>query len=431
MGKPDLYVDMRNVFDQYEQPENRLTHALATALHEDSELLGSFVRWAFGELPRGVGPLKIVEQRIPGELEREGQDAKGQEASGIPDAWIHDEKSWCLLIESKVASPLRNDQLERHINTAERSFTDVNLLAIVAKEPERALPSGVRFRRWSEVYEWLISKAPISDWARRTAQYFEVAERKLSNEGYLKEGTLTTFTGFAFGRKEPYSYLEAKRQLRLATDELRKRKDLVDELGMDPNGKGRGAITGSQGDGVWDYLPLKDAPEKFTQFPHLTISVQSNRLVTVISVPNGIQPRLRKRIVELGPDGFVDLAKCIGEGLSKVSHDYPGAAPYIEAIQQRYPSQRGEPIGDARIEFDLRTAFGDDTVKPRVKRQPQWLTAIYDATAKRGSNLQLGIGAVFPYGRCSATGKRDILEGIAQAWLSCRPMLQTMGLVDQ
>ena len=422
---------MRNVFDQYEQRENRLTHALATALHEDSELLGSFVRWTFGEPPRGVGPLEIVEQRIPGEPEREGQDANGQEASGIPDAWIHDGESWCLLIESKVASPLENDQLRRHTSTAERrNFTNVNLLAIAVVEPKGALPFDVRFRQWSEVYEWLIREAPTSAWAGRTAQYFEVAERKLSNEGYLKEGTLTTFTGFAFGRNEPYSYLEAKRQLRLATDELRKRRDLVDALGMDPNGKGRGAITGSQGDAVWDYLPLNGAPEKFTQFPHLTISVQSDRLVTIITVPNGIQPRLRKRIVDLGPDGFFDLAKNIGKRLSAVSRNHPGAAPYIEAVQRRYPSQRAEAIYDARIEFDLRTAFGDDTVKPRVKRQPQWLTAIYDATTNSGSNLQLGIGAIFPYGRCPATGERRILDGIAEAWISCRPLLETMGLVD-
>lgn len=418
---------MRNVFDQYEQPENRLTHALATALHEDSGLLRSFVCWTFGKPPRGVGPLKIVEQRLPGELEREER-----EASGIPDAWIHDEESWCLLIESKVASSLENDQLRRHARTAERrGFMDVNLLAIGIAKPKGALPSGLRFRRWPEVYEWLVLKAQTSAWARRTAQYFEVAERKLAQEGYLKEGTLTTFTGFAFGRNEPYSYLEAKRQLRLAMDELRENRSLADRLGMDPNGKSRGAITGSQSDAIWDYLPLNGAPEKFTQYPHLTLSVQSDRLVTVVSVPNGIQPRLRKRIVELGPDGFVDLAKEIGERLSAVSRDYPGAAPHIETLQRRYPSQRAEAIYDARIEFDLRTAFGDDTAKPRVKRQPQWLKAIYDATANRGSNLHLGIGAIFPYARCSATGERKILDGIAEAWLSCRPLLQTMGLVNR
>jgi len=37
---------MRNIFDQYTHPENRLTHALMSSLAADPELLRSFVRWA-------------------------------------------------------------------------------------------------------------------------------------------------------------------------------------------------------------------------------------------------------------------------------------------------------------------------------------------------------------------------------------------------
>ncbi len=35
---------MRNIFDQYSQPESRVTHALMTAIHKDQALLGSFLR---------------------------------------------------------------------------------------------------------------------------------------------------------------------------------------------------------------------------------------------------------------------------------------------------------------------------------------------------------------------------------------------------
>ena len=37
---------MRNIFDQYSHPENRLTHALASCLAEDRKLLRRFVGWA-------------------------------------------------------------------------------------------------------------------------------------------------------------------------------------------------------------------------------------------------------------------------------------------------------------------------------------------------------------------------------------------------
>ena len=35
---------MRNVFDQYSQAENRLTHALFSALDQDRKMLGEFLR---------------------------------------------------------------------------------------------------------------------------------------------------------------------------------------------------------------------------------------------------------------------------------------------------------------------------------------------------------------------------------------------------
>ena len=35
---------MRNIFDQYSQPENKLTHSLASCLYEDKRLLNSFLK---------------------------------------------------------------------------------------------------------------------------------------------------------------------------------------------------------------------------------------------------------------------------------------------------------------------------------------------------------------------------------------------------
>ena len=35
---------MRNIFDQYSQPENKLTHSLVSCLYEDKHLLNSFLK---------------------------------------------------------------------------------------------------------------------------------------------------------------------------------------------------------------------------------------------------------------------------------------------------------------------------------------------------------------------------------------------------
>ena len=108
---------MRNIFDQYKQPENRLTHAVATALGNDRRLLHRFlVQIARCKTPIPKHP-KIVEQRLPGDPPLEELEA---ERRGLPDVWIHDDGEWSLLIECKVASSVTRNQLDRHLRTAER-----------------------------------------------------------------------------------------------------------------------------------------------------------------------------------------------------------------------------------------------------------------------------------------------------------------------
>src|SRR5579864_6163094 len=111
----------RNVFDQYMQPENRVTHAFMTALNEDRQLLGLFLR----DLVRIKSPaapvsLTVLEQRYPGEATEPAETDEAQRR-GIPDGWItFDDESWCVFIECKVISSLEGDQLSRHRRTAER-----------------------------------------------------------------------------------------------------------------------------------------------------------------------------------------------------------------------------------------------------------------------------------------------------------------------
>ena len=53
---------MRNVFDQYDQPENKLTHALFCALNNDRKLIVPFLRWlGIAEHPP-ASKLKVAQQ---------------------------------------------------------------------------------------------------------------------------------------------------------------------------------------------------------------------------------------------------------------------------------------------------------------------------------------------------------------------------------
>ena len=158
-----LRVDMRNVFDQYNQPENRLTHALAVCLHEDRVLLSGFLVWIGIKLPTRAQALMLAEQSLPGDAPETEEDA---EQKGLPDIVIHDGVTWCLLIESKVQAALTDDQLARHERTLRRrGFEQVHRLALTK--------AGVRVPRntiastWSKLYEWLGKTGRSREWSER------------------------------------------------------------------------------------------------------------------------------------------------------------------------------------------------------------------------------------------------------------------------
>ncbi len=417
---------MRNIFDQYSQPENRLTHALVTALAEDGRLLKRFVRWVMGKsAPKGAA-LDIVEQSFPGEVPRNEEEA---EKRGLPDACIYQDDRWVLAIESKVAAKLTYDQLRRHEKTAERrGFKRVAVLAIDTERPVRPLPNAWLFRSWAEIYAWLIKESVKSKWARRAAEYFVVAEQRFSGEGYPMVGTLTTFAGIPFGADEPYNYPEAKRLLKLAMDELRKNSRLVRQMGIAPHASGRSAITGRDGSAVWDFLQLQGLKkgEAFTKLPHLTLAIEEDRLLVMVTIPHGIRSELRRNLVDLGSNGFQALFSNLNTELLRALHKAKGATPWVAVVQRRYPSQKSAAIFDARIEYNLQTAFSKKQSKAVVKSQPQWLEATYDALSRKRSNLQIAVGASFPYRLCKATNSSRIVDHIAHAWLACRPLLDAM-----
>src|ERR1017187_3937713 len=114
---------MRNVFDQYKHPENRLSHALAVCLDEERALLRDFLTWIGVVSTSDVKSLVVVEQSLPGDPPESDED---DERDGLPDIIIHDGNAWCVLIENKIKAPLTNDQLARHEKTLrQRGFESI------------------------------------------------------------------------------------------------------------------------------------------------------------------------------------------------------------------------------------------------------------------------------------------------------------------
>lgn len=417
---------MRNVFDQFQQPENRLTHALICSLGEDSRLLKRFIRWATGE-PAPSGNLHVVEQMLPGEENQE--ELSEQQRRSLPDGWISTDDGWALLIESKIGCRLEADQIKRHRLTAlRRGFTRVSILALVLETPKQSIDSELKIHLWTELYTWLQGEGQDSEWARRLSEYLEILEAKLVRDEILTAGTLTVFSGIPFGMDSPYNYPEAKRVLRLAMDELRLRNDLRKAFGIDRNAGGRSAITGKESSAVWDYLPLAASTDAnfFTNYPHLTLGLHREYMHAIVVVPNSIRADFRRNLLGQGLESFRAIFSEILRQFDQRLNSVAGAVPWVELIQRRYPSQRAEPFVDALLEFDLRTAFLDSNAsEKRPKWQSQWLQSVYDALNDRKANLQLATGVRFTYNRCPAN-QPIILDHIANAWISCKPLVDRL-----
>jgi len=411
---------MRNIFDQYSQPENRVTHALMTALNEDRNLLGRFLRDLVKHRPKtALSRLHVLEQRMPDSEELEERDL---ESPGIPDGWIYDDDGWCVVIESKVIAKLTSGQIRRHLSTArDREFPQPIVVAITPIV-ESGLPEGTVHLKWSDVYAWL--RRDDTEWAKRAAEYLEIAEGRLIEAEQLKEGALTKFAGIPFDSDHPYNYFEGKRILGLALGELKANSKLVRGLGVNPEAPGRGAITGRRADAVWDFLTLAEADweESFTAHPHLTLGIRAQETEATVTVPNAVNGAMRQRLVQLGEKGFLEVTAAILTNMQPLLVRCKGATPLFRGIQRRYPSMRSTPIIDAKIEFDLRTAIPGSGLP---KAQPRWLSAAYGSFVKKGgANYQIQFGVQFRYDRCSELKRSDATELFAEAWLGCKPLVK-------
>lgn len=412
---------LRNIFDQYSQHENRLTHALVSALAEDPSLMRKFIRWITGVAP--PKRLSIVEQQLPGEYELSEQE---YEQRGLPDAWIHDDDEWSLLIESKVSAKLSRNQLERHYRTAKkRGFGQLTVLAIDIEKPSIKLPSYVAFRSWKEIYRWLSQQSISSAWAKQTLRYMEIAERKWPTEGYLKEGTLTEFSGLHFDENSPYNYLEGKRLIRMVMGELRYHPEL--KALVNSKVGGRDAITGKGRTSVWDYLRLSglDSNASHTSQPHVSISIGQDSLKAFLLIPNSMKPKYRKPIKELGEEEFIKVIAEVNKNMRSVVRSASGAYPYASMNQRRFPSRAAKSIIDGSMIFDLRTAFGGSRDQP-VKLQPQWLSAMYSIMENKRSHMEFGVGVHFPYAYCKKVQSSSIVDSLARSWLACKPLIDVM-----
>jgi hypothetical protein len=414
---------MRNIFDQYNQPENKLTHSLVSCLYEDKYLLNSFLEnFCLNFFNKSLN-LKIEQQTVPGELNLIDDE---NQKKGLPDAVIYSEEQ-CLIIESKVSSTLTEDQLVRHEKTVRRrGFNNIRGIGIVVDLLPKVRLDNWKQITWNKVYSWAHKEAKKSEWATKLVDYFNVLENNMVENEYLKEGSITEFTGISFNNENLYSYGEGKRQLKLLLNKVKKNNILEKELNADLNSKGRGGIKKGN---VWDFITFKssDKIHSFTGAPHLTLGITPEYVGCDLTIPYKIQGKAKKNFYDLTWEKFKKIFYEIGCNYKDNFGNSEGFKPRIVLAQRRYPSQSSPAIHDAILEFDIRTAFKDlsSGLRPTQKQQQEWLKIVFDINNNKKSNIQFQIGAAFYFNKKeNLISDKDADQVMVKSYLSCKPLIK-------
>ena len=213
--------------------------------------------------------------------------------------------------------------------------------------------------------------------------------------------------------------LKRKRQIRLLGDELRKRKKLVESLGVDVKVAGRTAITRGESGGVWDFLPLKIGRGKpFTGAIHPTLVIRPQEVGIALTVPNamkGVKNTLRNDDAE----GLERMLSRVEKNLRSVLKKMKTAKPMIYIHQRHYKSQRSYPEMDGRLEVDLRTIL--NIAKGPLKHQPGWLECIFGLLVNKKTNMQWAVELHCPHSEKVMQSAKAI-DIMVDTWIAMMPL---------
>jgi hypothetical protein len=100
-----------------------------------------------------------------------------------------------VFIESKVIAKLGAEQINRHRRTAMRRGFDAITAVAIAPNLSCTLPPATVPLKWQDVYTWLCRHASNSEWAKRAAEYLEIAEARLIDAEWPSEAAATIARG--------------------------------------------------------------------------------------------------------------------------------------------------------------------------------------------------------------------------------------------
>ena len=359
---------MRNIFDQYDQEENRVTFALLLVLSSSQRLTRRFVREVAGVRRIPPGPILVRAQ------------AKTAQTDTVPDGMItHEDGAFGIAIESKIVpASVRVGQLRGHL--AHLRGYDVKRLLVLTPDdgPPRQTKSlgHTRWLSWAQVYGWIRKQ-------QRAAQEHHSRSSFLLDQfrEYLEmhEG-LSEFHGVSFDGG--FDEDRAREYLRTLMHELAPTANRL--FGRQIQS---GKIRASWQGGVWSWFGQRG----FTKDLHLTLFIGPESLMIALTLPD----KAARRWTQFNRL----LARQQGKKrFERMICDLRGSVPRVilECIQRHWP-MRSRSVIDAHLVVDVDTLPFSGKRKGIRKLDVWYDTVLCILDANRKANVQFMIQCHWPY----------------------------------
>ena len=382
-----MKVDNRlnNIFDQYDQEENRVTNAFLQTLTKNKGLLNAFLKEYFDIHLGKSSNVVISSQKEPFGLGDEEGDR--ERAEGIPDGWIIIEEEKAVVFETKIIrNAIRSDQLFAHAKRI-KGYSQKYLCIITPDEESPiknvSIPNiDIKWISWRDIYK-LISK-------EKENQDLSGYLRNQLKEYLAMKEDLVGFQGIDYP-SGLFNPREAKVIIKSLIREIK-----PDILKIYPNLKFERKSYSQDVHpytvfhrSTWSFLA---ADENFTKDMHMTFWLTETHLGMGITVPNSAAKRWKRLRQIFSKDKLFDSFL---EKLYKLKNHLPNL--YLEFVHRHYIRQR-DGIIDGILEMDLDTIKGSKKVKANKK----WLEALRELVKnkKRNYNGQLMLRTRFFYKDC-------------------------------
>ena len=371
---------LRNIFDQYQMPENRVTNALLQTLQRDRRLLDSFLKKVIGRTIAKNEDIVFKAFKKPGADE----DIKSSEeqTQSIPDGLILIGEETAIAIESKIVKgAVRPEQLKSHLEEIP-SYNEKYLCVITPDDSSPIEDLKARgeidinsiWLSWREIYEMLGDyKSP------KNAEEFLQSQLK---EFLYMQNDLIGFCGFE-KREEGYDFEKANNIIR---NLIRAIKPRVQEIyqGFEYEKQYYKRTKNPYQiypEAAWGYLAPQ---EDFTKDLHFTFSLGETNLFIGLTIPHNAGQRWQRLKAICQDDNlFRDFESQLFELRSKLPNIY------LEFLQRHYVGRKDGAI-DGMIEMNLDTINGNPEEKVK-KNKALWEGLRSVIARKKDYNGQLMI----------------------------------------